>query len=236
MKNIEICGAKEFERDFINKVLEMLQKNYSDVIDISKLQKIEIVDELSGGSSGRAIRYNIILPRKLCLDILTDVDEFELEDMRLKNVISVIFHELWHVSTYERYKDMYEYVYDETTNEITAVSYVYWIEYIAHKDTVFMEDVNVMKKFCFEFVRTDWLYIEDGYMHFIKGLAYYLVRSEYLNILEEMSQRITCKELRKEIHEIDILSQELFARKDISDMEKANFIRKHIKNVLKKMF
>ena len=44
------------------------------------------------------------------------------------------------------------------------------------------------------------------------------------------------KELRKEIHEIDILSQELFARKDISDMEKANFIRKHIKNVLKKMF
>ena len=160
MKNIEICGAKEFERDFINKVLEMLQKNYSDVIDISKLQKIEIVDELSGGSSGRAIRYNIILPRKLCLEILTDVDEFELEDMRLKNVISVIFHELWHVSTYERYKDMYEYVYDETTNEITAVSYVYWIEYIAHKDTVFMEDVNVMKKFCFEFVRTDWL--SDG--------------------------------------------------------------------------
>lgn len=225
----KIVNASEQELIIIKNVIEFIHENYNKVIDIGKLRVIEIVDELDNDSSGRSIKDKIILPRKYGLEGVEckeKISNYELVDNHLKMLISTIFHELWHVTTWEKYEKMYQYVLDEKSEDIYLVfAYMYWIEYIAHVESVYMEVDVVMREFCENFVHRNWHKIDCGYSYFIKALPYYLARANYLKIFERLSKEIKCEELKVATYDFDRESRRLYNDNSITDEEKAKIIR-----------
>ena len=152
---------------------------------------------------------------------------------KLKTCIGTIYHELWHVSTWEKYEDMYEYVLNEKSADVyMTYAYMYWIEYIANMETVFMKVPEAMKEFCENFVQKRWHKIEYGYSYFIKTLPYYLIRSQYINLFDELTQKIICSELRQAVYDFDNESKFLLHIKYMDDIEKAN----SLKNMIEELF
>lgn len=225
----EIINATRNEENIINSIIKFVFSNYSDKINIHKLKKIEVVDKLDNNSSGRSIRDKIILPRKYGLEDI-EYEQDVLEDKcikpELKMLISSIYHELWHISTWEKYETMYEYVLDEKNSDFyTSYAYMYWIEYVAHMETVILEVPDIMNTFCKNFVYKKWHKIEYGYSYFIKALPYYLVRANYLNIFDELTGEIISSELKSAVYKFDKASKYLFQNSNMNDIEKANVIR-----------
>ena len=201
MIDYEIINASVQEKEFLDKMFKYINDNYSNKLNVEKLRKVEIVNELSGGSSGRAICDKIILSRKNGLDRVNSLCQGELDinnDVLLRDLVSTIYHELWHVSTWDKFEYLYEYVMDEKNEDWnTVLAYLYWIEYLAHVETVFMEVPEVMRKFCKGFVYREWKNTYDEYSYFIKALPYYLIRSQYLSLYDELTQHIIPNELRQ---------------------------------------
>ena len=232
----KILNATEEEENNINLIISYIADNYNEKIDVEKLKQIEVVDKLDNDSSGRSIRDKIVLPRKYGLDGIGKVKNILVEkeeNSKLKMLIGTIYHELWHISTWNKYEVMYEYVLNEKDSDIyTAYAYMYWIEYIAHVETIFMEVPDVMKEFCENFVLRKWHKIEYGYSYFIKALPYYLIRSQYLDLYDELTQKIISKDLRQAVYDFDSKSKLLLHNKSMDDIEKAN----EIKNVIEELF
>ncbi len=231
-----IINATEEEENSINLIISYIADNYNKKIDIEKLKQIEVVDKLDNNSSGRSIRDKIILPRKYGLEGIEEIKDLLSEkerNIKLKILIGTIYHELWHVSTWHKYEAMYEYVLDEENSEIfVAYAYMYWIEYIANIETVFIKVPERMREFCVNFVYTEWYKMEYGYSHFIKALPYYLIRSQYLNLFEDLTQKIECDELRKAVYDFDNTSKCLLNNTNIDDIKKADII----KNLIEELF
>ena len=233
MYSYRIVNAKKIEEKFINDAISFIQCNYSNKLKMEQLKEIEVVDMLSGGASGRAIRDKLFLARKNGLGMLKNkiYDESQMEsDDELRDMLSTIYHELWHISTWEKYQYMYEYVLNEKNDDITAYAYLYWIEYIAHMETVFMEVPKRMIDFCQSFLDAKWE--KNYYLYFIKSLPYYLVRSQYLGLYEEFTFKIKNKELQKVIYEFDKVSGQLFKDRQLNDLQTANVLRKMISDLL----
>ena len=229
-----INGTKEEEK-IIHGIISFILNEYPEKIDICKLKIIEVVDKLDNDSSGRGIRNKIILPRKYGLEKIQlegSVSRDKLIDSKLNMLVGTIYHELWHVSTWDKYKDMYEFVLDENSDDILAFAYMYWIEYVAHVETASMEDTGVAKEFCKNFVRKKWHKIEYGYSYFIKALPYYLVRSNYLGMFDELTKEIMCNELRTTVYEFDEKSKQLIENSNMQEADKANII----KDMIEKLF
>lgn len=229
-----INGTKE-EENIINNIIEFILRKYPEKIDIDKLKTIEIVDKLDNDSSGRSIRDKIILPRKYGLENIVyehDILENKCIKPELKMLISTIYHELWHITTWDKYELMYEYVLEENSNIYTSFAYMYWIEYVAHVETVFMENTDIMKTFCENFVSKKWHKIEYGYSYFIKALPYYLVRSNFLGIFDKLTMKIMCNELKIAVYEFNQVSKHLIQNDDIHEIDKANII----KGMIEKLF
>lgn len=231
----KIINATEEEENNIDLIISYIVDYYNEKIDIEKLKQIEIVDKLDNDSSGRSIRDKIILPRKYGLEGIAEIKDILSEkerNIKLKMLIGTIYHELWHVSTWSKYEDMYEYVLDEENSEIfIAYAYMYWIEYIANKETVFIKAPEIMKEFCENFVHTKWHRIEYGYSYFIKALPYYLIRSQYLNIFENLTKKIESDELRKAVYDFDNISKCLLNDTNMKDIKKADIIKKMIEEL-----
>lgn len=232
----KITNATKEEEDNIHAIISYIADNYNEKIDIEKLKQIEVVDKLDNDSSGRSIRDKIILPRKYGLDGIGNIKDISIEkeiNLKLKTFIGTIYHELWHVSTWNKYKDMYEYVLNEETADVyKTFAYLYWIEYIANGETVFMKVPEIMKEFCENFVYTKWHKMEYGYFHFIKALPYYLIRSQYLKIFKELTQKIVSDELRKVVYDFDSISKRLLNDTNMEDIRKADII----KNMIEELF
>lgn len=231
-----VISASKEEENNINLIISYIVDNYNEKIDIEKLKQIEVVDKLDNDSSGRSIRDKIILPRKYGLDGIGYIKNILVEkeeNSKLKMLIGTIYHELWHVSTWSKYEIMYEYVLNEKEADVyIAYAYMYWIEYVAHVETIFMEVPDVMKEFCKNFVLRKWHKIEYGYSYFIKALPYYLIRSQYLNLFDELTQKIISSELRQAVYDFDSESKFLLHNKCMDDIEKAN----KIKNMIEELF
>lgn len=227
-----ILAGTEKEKEIINNVIDYILKEHPENINIDKLKTIEVVDALDNDSSGRSIRDKIILSRKRVLEGIKfnrNIEKNEMIDSDLQILISTMYHELWHVTTWKKYEFIYEYVLaKENTDVYTAFAYTYWIEYVAHKETVFMENVDVVKKFCEDFVCKKWHRIEGGYSYFIKALPYYLARAEFLEIFEELTRKIICDELRMAVYEFAKVSKELFQNDEMQEIDKANIIKEMI--------
>lgn len=235
VNNYKIINANSKEEEFIDDVINYIVVKYSDKITINQLKKIEVVDELPGGSSGRAERNKMILARKNGLEILNNkkYDESKIDaDDGIKSMVSTIYHELWHISTWKQYEYMYEYVLDKKNDNITAYAFMFWIEYIANIETAFMEVENIMKKFCEKFVHKKWHRIEGGYSYFIKALPYYLAYSRYLNCFDEFTRYIEFQELRSAVLDFYKVSNNLLQDKKLQDIDKALVI----KDMIKKLF
>lgn len=232
----KVTNATKEEEKNIDVLISYIMDNYNDKIDIERLKQIEVVDKLDNDSSGRSIRDRIVLPRKYGLEGIEEIKDILAEkerNIKLNMLISTIYHELWHVSTWNKYEVMYEYILNEKDSDIyTAYAYMYWIEYVAHVETIFMEVPEVMKEFCENFVLRKWHKIEYGYSYFIKALPYYLIRSQYLNLYEELTQKIISKELKQAVYDFDSESKFLLHNKCMDDIEKANVI----KNMIEELF
>lgn len=236
MIDYEIINASVQEKEFLDKMFKYINDNYSNKLNVEKLRKVEIVNELSGGSSGRAICDKIILSRKNGLDRVNSLCQGELDinnDVLLRDLVSTIYHELWHVSTWDKFEYLYEYVMDEKNEDWnTVLAYLYWIEYLAHVETVFMEVPEVMRKFCKGFVYREWKNTYDEYSYFIKALPYYLIRSQYLSLYDELTQHIIPNELRQAAYNFGCKSKFLLHDNDMDDIEKANYIKSMIVGLL----
>ncbi len=236
MIDYEIINASVQEKEFLDKMFKYINDNYSNKLNVEKLRKVEIVNELSGGSSGRAICDKIILSRKNGLDRVNSLCQGELDinnDVLLRDLVSTIYHELWHVSTWDKFEYLYEYVMDEKNEDWnTVLAYLYWIEYLAHVETVFMEVPEVMRKFCKGFVYREWKNTYDEYSYFIKALPYYLIRSQYLSLYDELTQHIIPNELRQAAYDFGCKSKFLLHDNDMDDIEKANYIKSMIVGLL----
>lgn len=231
-----VINATKEEENIINLIVSYIVDNCNEKIDIYKLNQIEVVDKLDNDSSGRSIRDKIILPRKYGLDGVENIKDISMEketNLKLKMLIGTIYHELWHITTWSEYKIMYEYVLNEKESEIyTAYAYMYWIEYVANMETVFIEVPEVMKEFCKNFVLRKWHKIEYGYSYFIKALPYYLIRSQYLSIFDELTPKIISNELKQAVYDFANKSKLLLHNECMDNIEKAN----DIKDMIKKLF
>ena len=103
---------------------------------------------------------------------------------------------------------------------------------MAHVETVFMELPEVMRKFCTDFVYRKWQSTYEEYSYFIKALPYYLIRSQYLNLYDELTQEIVSNKLRKAVYDFDCKSKLLLHNSDMDDIEKANDIKSIIEELL----
>ena len=228
----EIVNANSKEKEFIQKSIEFIQKNYSDKIHVEELRKVEIADSLSNNSSGRTYGDKIILSRKNGLERLEHIEKIDIDKIiegEDRVLFSTIYHELWHVSTWKQYYSLYESVFkDGEKNPYKAVASQFWIEYTSHKETVFAESQDVMKQFCIIFSQKRWENMDDGYFYFVKALPYYIVRSQYMGMFEEMTEKISCKELKEAVYKFALLSQELYEKTEKSDIEKRDCIEKQI--------
>lgn len=226
----KIFNATNEEQKIIKCIIQYIYENYSEKLEISKLESVEVVDELEGGASARTINNKIMLARKNSLhgvDLKKDKIESVPADKNLKILISTIYHELWHVSTWEKYKLMYEYDKVGFAN----YAYVFWIEYIAHIETVFMEDIDIMKEFCERFVGEKWDKIEYGYSQFIMALPYYLVRSNYLELFDELTEKIEFDELKAVVYDFNKTTKQLQNNNSMQEIDKANIIRDMIEKL-----
>ncbi len=216
-------------------VVSFIADNFFEKLNIDKLHYIEIVDRLENNSSGKSIKDKIILPRKYGLEGIRNFADVSMErekNIKLKMLIGTIYHELWHVSTWDKYKTMYEYVLNKKVPDIyTAYGYMYWIEYIAHTETIFMEAPELMREFCNKFVEKSWHKMEDKYSYFIKALPYYLIRSQYLNVFDEFTKNIIPNELRQAVYDFDRRSKELLHNRFMDDIEKADKIKSMIEQL-----
>lgn len=220
-------GTKE-EKRIIKDILEYICDNFSDKINVYKLHRIEVVDELENGSGGRAIRDKIILPRKNGLERIQNSGNIRVDkenDAGLQSLISTVFHELWHVETWKKYEIMYEYVLStEKKDMFTSYAYMYWIEYLANKYTVFMDDVKEIKEFCEKIIYFKWNTVNSDYSYFIKSLPYFLIESQYLNIYDELINHLS-SDIREIVLEFDKISRNLLSNVKMEDIEKAGIIR-----------
>lgn len=234
--NYKILNATKEEEVLISEIISYIIEKYSES-NISNLREINVVDKLEGGSTARCEKNRIILARnnglnniKNCTDIETDINSNDWLHM----LVSSIYHELWHVNTWERYKEMYEYVSNSKSADVfTSFAYVYWIEYIAHIETIHMENQKVMMEFCENFVDKRWDRVEYGYSYFIKALPYYIVRAQYLNVFEQLTDRIISDELRHAVKNFSNTSHELLRAKKMTDIEKAKKIEAMIRELFK---
>lgn len=224
----QIINSTKEESKFIDNVIQYISQEYNDRINMNELQEIEVVDCLSNGASGRSIEHKIFLSRINGLnDVKLDCEKVQDEiesNHSLKMLVSTIYHELWHVSTWDEYREIYEYILRDDKDIYTALAYRYWIEYIAHVETIFMEDYQIMLKFCNDFSTTRWEQMNGGYSDYINGLPYFLVRSHYMNKYQELIECIYSKELRKYTEIFNTVSEEPFQNKDITDIEKIKII------------
>ena len=103
---------------------------------------------------------------------------------------------------------------------------------MAHVETVFMEVPEVMRKFCKGFVYREWQNTYDEYSYFIKALPYYLIRSQYLSLYDELTQHIIPNELRQAAYDFGCKSKFLLHDNNMDDIEKANYIKSMIVELL----
>ena len=229
----EIINATKKEEETIYNIIEFINRNYSEKLSLNELKKIEVIDKLPYGSSARSFRNKIILSRKNGLEMVIDSQENIFDGFYCRMLISTIYHELWHISTWKKYEDMYEYITNNVKKDlIIAYAYMYWLEYIAHNETVFLEVPNIMEDFCEKFIRKKWTEMEDGYSYFIKELPYYLIRSQYLNIFDSLTEQIQNKELKSAIYNFDKESKKLLYNSVLNDKEKAEKIAVIIEELL----
>lgn len=236
----KIIGATEFEEILINNIISYIAEMHLDIIKLYDLYEIEILDKLSNDSSGRSIEHKMFLSREYALSGIPyeiEVENNLEKSSKLKRLVSTVYHELWHISTWDRYREMYEYVISVKDNDdsniiYTAYSYMYWIEYVAHIETVFIEDYRTMKEFCENFVNKRWEKIEYGYSYFVKALPYYIVRARYINEYESLTEQICCKEIRYATMDFKRGSEELFNNEDMTEKEKS----KVIEGMIRKLF
>lgn len=225
-----INGTKE-EKRFIKDILNYICDNFSDKISVRKLHRVEVVHELENGSGGRAIRDKIILPRKNGLERIQNSENIRVDkenDAGLQSLISTVYHELWHVDTWKKYEIMYEYVLStERKDMFTSYAYMYWIEYLANKYTVFMDDAKEIKEFCEKLIHFKWNTVDSDYSYFIKRLPYFLIESQYLNIYDELIKHLS-SDIREIVLEFDKMSRYLLSDTNMKDIEKAVKIRELI--------
>ena len=225
-----INGTKE-ENRLIKDVLNYISDNFFDKLNVYKLRRIEVVDELENGSGGRAIRDKIILPRKNGLDRIQCSENIRANkenDAGLRSLISIVYHELWHVDTWEKYESMYEYVLSVEKKDMRlSYAYMYWIEYLANKYTVFMDDIKEIKEFCEKVIYMKWNDVDFDYSYFIKSLPYFLIESQYLNIYDKLLKHLRI-DLRNVVLEFDKMSKYLLFNEEMDDMEKASNIKELI--------
>ena len=234
MKKIEIINASVKEEAFIRETLELIAKRYSEKMKFSNLESVEVVDELSGDSNGRAIRRKLFLSRKNGLELLNGLNYDEINDDRLKDMIATIYHELWHVSTYDKYRNMYETVLDDQSDIYLALAYRYWIEYIAHMHTGFMEVTEKMKNFCDSFIKEEWQDTPENLLKLHIYLPYYIARAQILGRFENDIKKIKSERSRTIVYRIEQISCELMKNKSMSEQQKALVIRDEIKEIWKK--
>lgn len=234
MYTYQIINATNDEREIIDEIIKYIDQNYHEKISVFKLEIVEVVDKLSNGSSGRALRTKMYLVRENGIDVLKGINftttEFKKND-DIKEIIGTIYHELWHISTWDLYSDMYEFVLDESNDSITAFAYMYWIEFIAHIETVFMEVPSVMRKFCENFINRQWQNIVGGYSYFVKALPYFIVRARYLGCFEKLAEQIMCRELRNAVYEFESVSYGLLNNDMFTENEKAMIIKDKVKKL-----
>lgn len=228
---IEIINGTREEKRILIDILKYICYNFSDKLNVNRLRRIEVVDELENGSGGRAIRDKIILPRKNGLDRIQyseNISFNKVNDADLHSLISTVYHELWHVDTWEKYEIMYEYVLSaEKKDMCLSYAYMYWIEYIANKYTVFMDDTKEIKEFCEKVIILKWNDEDFDYSYFIKSLPYFLIESQYLNIYDELIKHLS-SDIKKIVLEFDKMSRNLLSDANMKDIEKAVKIRELI--------
>ena len=81
----EILNGTKNEEHIINNIIKLIESRYSEKIYISRLKKIEIVDKLDYGSSGRSVVDKIILSRKNGLDGVYFENEIPVNNIKLRD-------------------------------------------------------------------------------------------------------------------------------------------------------
>ncbi len=221
---IYYLNATENEIKLVKSILQYLQTKYPQMYDYSRLQKIEIVDSLEYNSSARTINNTIIISRKNGIEGIIYHDEANIErriieDKVFHKLVSTIFHELWHVNTWDKYVNIYNFILSSDKDFIQRLAYKYWIEYISHVDTVFLEEKTYMDSFCNNFVEHNWHKEKYGYRNMIIELPYFLVRAKYLKIYDILMGRIACRDVCTFINNVSVESERLYLLQDDEEIK-----------------
>jgi len=221
---IYYLNATENEIELVKSILQYLQIKYPQMYDYSRLKKIKIVDSLENNSSARTIDNTIIISRKNGIEGIIYYDKVNIEhriieDKVFHRLVSTIFHELWHVNTWDKYVDIYNFILSSEKDIVQRLAYRYWIEYISHIDTVFLEEKTYMDNFCNHFIKYNWHKKEYGYLNMIIELPYFLVRAKYLKIYDILMERIAWRDLYIFINNINVESERLYISQEDEEIK-----------------
>lgn len=234
--SIKYINETKTEKCLIEKVLQFIKRKFPNQYDYELLHCIKIVDELPNNSSAQTREHTIIISRKngisnLYFEEVEILDEHIYKNKKLHIAVSTIYHELWHVNTWEKYQKLYEYILGDNSEIIKAVAYRYWIEYISHIETVCLEEEECMKQFCGGFVNRRWTEIEYGYQKMLIELPYFLCRSHYLGIYVNCLNEIGSNIVLEIVKSVNDISENLINNQKISEYEKADIIYREFQKI-----
>lgn len=177
---------KKYER-FLGEVFQYVLENYARKLSLERLELIELVDKS---------KFNIPIDGRTCdggTKVIVTSRLYELlpsleiqvlfDNQNFKTLVNTLYHELGHVSDWEKMPKLYEIVEKNDPADL-ALACLLWIEYVAEKRSCLMGLVNP-EEFCDGFVDKEWRVTQFDYedmsqrnfFYLLKHIPYFMART-----------------------------------------------------------
>ena len=210
------CKYSDILDKFLNEVVQYTLNLYSEELDISEVEEIELmsINEFNYDTDGRTYdEGRKILVTSRLYDKLPHLDISRLEDNEeFKMIVNTMFHEMGHATDWKKFPHLY-YIATESDNKKDIVVSLFWLEYLAEKRSN-VKCFSGHNEFCIDFVSREWKAYranlesssEENYFYLNKLLAYFMgrtteqkIRNHYLNMVNNSLLKEYILEIGKEI-------------------------------------
>ncbi len=243
IENVEVvllkiyCSYNHEYHIFLNKVVELVLKQYGSDLNISTLKEIELrnINEFEIKTDGRTVSNDKIILTSRLYELLPTLNINCLNDNNdYKLLRQTIYHEMGHINDMVYMPNLYKCVLENIQKKATDInistSSLFWLEYIAEKRSAGFENVYDLE-ICDEFVDAEWIcsmssffsdYNENNFLYLTKILPYFLGRTTHENVRQKYLIKIKNNVLIDYIRELEIELKNLETKGIFDDLDVLN--------------